>query len=375
MKGLTQHNILTKLVNIISEKESQIEQWYNSKLKNRCFYSSVDIRCSGNKIAPIDTNLFPAGFNNLNSDDIIHASKLIKNLFPKAILLIGENHTRNLHYQQSLKSIQNIFHEAGYICEISNLENLQIDEQQNIKTASGYIPDLVILNNDLSAGLDPKLTHIKQKIIPDPSNGWFNRRKFKHFAIYNSLAQELEELFAIPKFFISTEIDLCKSVNFKSKEGLEALAEKVERMLALLKNQYQEHNIKDQPYVVVKSNYGTYGMGVMIVKSKEDILQINKKLRNQMHVTKGNVINEEVIIQEGIKTIDRIDNQTAEPLLYLMNHQQVAFLFRKHKDKNEFSNLNSVGMEIINYKRNTDAYTICCNFIARISTLAASLEI
>lgn len=370
----TNNNILKKLADIILLKAEEIENWYENKIRNRCFYSSVDIRYSGSKIAPIDTNLFPAGFNNLNANNITKASKLIKNLFPKKILLIGESHTRNEHYQQNLQNLQKILHEADYHCEISTLEELQVDGSQKIKTASDYIPDLVLLNNDLSNGLDPKLVNIKQKIIPDPSNGWFKRRKFKHFSIYNSLLAELEELFGIPKFFLKTEIDICANVNFKSKEGLEELAEKLERMLNLLKNQYKEHNIKDEPYVVIKSNYGTYGMGVMIAKSKDDILQINKKMRKQMHVTKGNVINEEVIIQEGIKTIDKINNQTAEPLIYLMNHQQIAFLFRKHKEKDEYSNLNSVGMEIDNHKQDANEYSISCNFLARIATLAASLE-
>ena len=45
----------------------KIEGWFrNQWLKYPPpFYSSIDIRNSGFKIAPIDTNLFPAGFNNL----------------------------------------------------------------------------------------------------------------------------------------------------------------------------------------------------------------------------------------------------------------------------------------------------------------------
>jgi glutamate--cysteine ligase len=47
-----------------------IESWFrNQWLKYPApFYSSIDIRNSGFKISPIDTNLFPAGFNNLNND-------------------------------------------------------------------------------------------------------------------------------------------------------------------------------------------------------------------------------------------------------------------------------------------------------------------
>ena len=55
---------------IIIEHHQQIEGWFrNQWLKYPApFYSSIDIRNSGFKISPVDTNLFPAGFNNLNKD-------------------------------------------------------------------------------------------------------------------------------------------------------------------------------------------------------------------------------------------------------------------------------------------------------------------
>ena len=54
----------------IIEYHQKIEGWFrNQWLKYPApFYSSIDIRNSGFKISPVDTNLFPAGFNNLNKD-------------------------------------------------------------------------------------------------------------------------------------------------------------------------------------------------------------------------------------------------------------------------------------------------------------------
>jgi len=117
-------------------------------------------------------------------------------------------------------------------------------------------------------------------------------------------------------------------------------------------------------------------MGIMMVNSGDDVLKLNKKLRKQMHVTKSNVINQQVILQEGIKTINKINEAIAEPLIYLIDHQQIEFLYRTHKAKNEFSNLNSVGMEVINKHKSTNqAYLYCCNMVAQLATLAASLEL
>ena len=47
-----------------------IEHWLRVQWQERetPFYASVDLRNSGFKLAPVDTNLYPGGFNNLNPD-------------------------------------------------------------------------------------------------------------------------------------------------------------------------------------------------------------------------------------------------------------------------------------------------------------------
>ena len=52
----------------IIDNHNQIETWFRRQWIKYPppFYSSIDIRTSGFKIAPIYTNLFPAGFNNMN---------------------------------------------------------------------------------------------------------------------------------------------------------------------------------------------------------------------------------------------------------------------------------------------------------------------
>jgi glutamate--cysteine ligase len=72
------------------------------------FYSSVDVRNAGFKVAPVDTNLFPGGFNNLSPDvlplAIQAALRAVERICPDArsMVLIPERHTRNTHYLLSL---------------------------------------------------------------------------------------------------------------------------------------------------------------------------------------------------------------------------------------------------------------------------------
>ena len=50
------------------EHQAKIEAWFRQQwlITPAPFYGSVDLRNAGFKLAPVDTNLFPAGFNNLN---------------------------------------------------------------------------------------------------------------------------------------------------------------------------------------------------------------------------------------------------------------------------------------------------------------------
>jgi glutamate--cysteine ligase len=392
--------MLQNVAKIIRLNSEELNSWYKLKLSkgHSCFYSSVDLRYSGDKLVPVDTNLFPAGFNNLNKENINQAKIFVKDYIEsnfskvKKILLVGESNTRNVHYLDNLKTLEKVINEAGYDCILGSLdaeENIVyegiiyqeikihslIKDMNKLISLDGFIPDIIILNNDLINGVHEKLESIEQAIIPDINNGWFRRRKSRHFEIYNQLLKELEEKFCLPSFLLSTEFSICEDLNFKDQQGLDGLAKKVDEMLSIVKDEYLKHNIPDEPFVVIKSDYGSYGMGIMMVKSAHEIHSLNKKLRKQMHVTKNNMVNEQVIIQEGVKTIDVVNGEVAEPLLYLVNHNVISFLYRTHNEKDEYSNLNSIGMSIVNHELDLDDYRLCCEFVAKIASLAAALEL
>ena len=70
---------LYELEQKILDSRPEIERWFRAQALSHTlpFYSSVDLRNSGFKLAPVDTNLFPGGFNNLNPDFLplcVHAT-------------------------------------------------------------------------------------------------------------------------------------------------------------------------------------------------------------------------------------------------------------------------------------------------------------
>src|SRR3970040_903192 len=97
---------LQEIEAVLLRKQAGIERWFRSQWRETPapFYCSVDLRNAGFKLAPVDTNLFPAGFNNLNPAFLplcIQAVQSgIERTCPRAGggLVIPESHPRNVHY-------------------------------------------------------------------------------------------------------------------------------------------------------------------------------------------------------------------------------------------------------------------------------------
>jgi len=399
-------SIKEQLNDLLKNQHEAVNDWFDEQYQSRqpVFYSSVDLRHSGSKLAPVDTNLFPAGFNNLNEKSFGRAvestTHYLHRYYPdaKTVMLIAENHTRNLMYLDNIAILSNMIESAGYKIILSNAEE-GIDTMRTLESASGQqlhyhplikknnklmtvdgiVPDLVINNNDLSNGVPTLLEGIEQPLIPDIRLGWYKRRKSGHFGFYDQASRQFGERFSVDPFLISTIFHQCGMVHFKERAGIECVALGVEKVMTQLRQKYAEYGIKDEPYVFVKADNGTYGMGIMTARSGEDVVEMNKKSRNKMDVIKGGVENTEVIIQEGIQTIDRIDGDVAEPMIYMVGGKPVGCIFRVHNERDAFGNLNAQGMRFEkNICQDSQENTPCSfgafGIVARLASLAAARE-
>jgi len=371
-------NINQTIQNFITINKNEVSNWFKGQYQNLkpVFYSSVDIRDSGYKITPVDTNLFPAGFNNLTPQALKFASIQAKHYFGKAqkILLIPENHSRNSFYQANVAALQAILTQAGNIVEISLLDQNIVRNNNRLVTKKGFDADIILLNTDLTSGIPDLLLNLEQEIIPNPRLGWHKRSKYNDFALYNELVRDFCQVFSLDEFLLTTLYHKCDKVNFKKQTGIECVAIAVEKMIFNLHNKYDKYGIKDQPYVYIKADQGTYGMGIMTAKSGEELYALNKKIRNKMGVIKEGQPNSEVVIQEGVPTRNKIQDKPAEPLIYLINGEVVAHLFRVNAEKDIFNNLNSKGSEIINDSDFAHPNIAPYELIAKLASLAASKE-
>jgi serine protease inhibitor len=59
---------------------------------------------------------------------------------------------------------------------------------------------------------------------------------------------------------VQPHFEKISGLDFQEREGEDALAEAVERVLAKIQAKYDELGIADQPFVIVKADAGTYGI-------------------------------------------------------------------------------------------------------------------
>ena len=356
----------------ILENQTKIESWFRGQWRQTPapFYASVDIRNSGYKIAPVDTNLFPAGFNNLNPDFeaiCIQAIQLAvetqgNNL--DRILLIPENHTRNRFYMENVAVLEGLIKKAGFDVRIGSLigdlnepVDIQLDSGVNVTlypitrdgiqlSADGYSPDLILLNNDLSGGRPEILENLSQAVVPSMDLGWSCRSKSVHFAHYKEIASEFSAQIGIDPWLIDPLFRNCGEIDFMKRDGNACLESNVNALLTAVHKKYDEYGVDQKPYVVVKADSGTYGMGIMMAYSAEEILDLNRKERTRMSTTKEGKKVTKVIIQEGVYTNETwgTHKTVAEPVVYMIGKNVVGGFYRAHGKKGTNENLNTPGM-------------------------------
>ena len=392
-----------------------IEHWFRTQWQEHSppFYTSVDLRNSGFKLAPVDTNLFPGGFNNLNPDFIplcVHAvQSAVEKICPEArgLLLIPENHTRNQFYLQNLEQLARILRQAGLNVRIGSLLP-EITQATTVELTNGgsltleplvrkgnrlgvadFDPCVVLLNNDLSSGAPDILKNLEQTVLPPLVAGWYNRRKSGHFAAYHQVSKQFAELLGIDHWLIDPYFAVCNQVNFQEKVGEECLAAQVDFVLTQMRTKYAQYGVKQDPFVIVKADAGTYGMGIMTVKDASEMRDLNRKQRNKMAVVKEGMQVSDVLVQEGVYSFEDMNQAVAEPVVYMIDRYVVGGFYCVNTERGVDQNLNAPGMHF-----EPLAFESCCAFpnpdcapddtpnrfyaygvIGRLAMLAASVEL
>jgi glutamate--cysteine ligase len=372
-------HLVTALTGPINELEQRvldsmpaIERWFRLEWMEHTppFYSSVDIRNAGFKLAPVDTNLYPGGWNNLTDEmlplAVQAAQAAIEKICPEArnLLVVPENHSSNTFYLANVAQLVRIFQMAGLNVRVGSIdpaikspkkielphgESVCLEPVARSKRRLGlknFDPCTILLNNDLSAGVPGILEDLhEQYLLPPLHAGWSVRRKSKHFRSYEEVSKRFGKLLGIDPWLINPMSSHAEGVDLSTGSGLDQLASHCDALLTKVRRKYKEYGINEKPFVIVKPDNGTNGVGVMTVRDVKDLEAVVKKCRSSGKA--GSALGSEIIVQEGVLTRERVHDGVAEPVVYMMDRYVVGGFYRVHAERSIDENLDSPGASFV----------------------------
>jgi len=374
-------HLITALTGPINELEQRvlesmpaIERWFRLEWMEHTppFYTSVDIRNAGFKLAPVDTDLFPVGFSNLTPAmlplAVQAAMAAIEKICPEAknLLLVPEQRTRNSFYLMDLQRLVEIFHQAGLNVRLGTLDE-QVTAPKRVALPDGgelllepllrkrgrlglkdFDPCTILLNSELEGGVPKSLQNLhEQYLLPPLHAGSTVRRKSRHFQSYEEVAKKFAKLLGMDAWLINPMFAQCGEVDFAQNTGLDCVQTNAEALLTKIRRKHKEYGIAEKPFVVVKADKSGQGMGVMTVRDPKDLAEIHRRTRGRMGLGAAEAPVCEVIIQEGVPTYERVNDAVAEPVVCMIDRYVVGGYYRVHAERGVDENLNAPGSSFV----------------------------
>lgn len=416
-------HLITALKGPVNELEQRlldatpvIERWLRLEWMEHTppLYCGVAIRNAGFKLAPVGTNLFPDGWHNLSPDTrplaVQAAQAAIEKICPEAhnLMIVPRNGPLSSFYLANLARLAEIFRMAGLNVRFGSIDPalkrsttlalpdggelvLEPVQRQRFRLGLKYFdPCTILLNNDLPGGAPGILEELhEQYLLPPLQAGLAQRRKSRHYQCYEEVAKRFGKLVGVDPWLINPMHADCGVLDLRQPEGAEALREHADALLAKLRRKYKEYGISEKPFVVVKTNQGPCGMGILMVRDVRDLEPLGGKggaAGALPEVPAG-----EIVIQEGVLTHERVHDAVAEPVVYTIDRYVVGGFYRIHADRGEDENLNSPGARFVPLPFAGDAHLphagggkgeprlpnrfYMYGVIARLATVAASYEL
>ncbi|MDZ7939340.1 MAG: glutamate--cysteine ligase [Rhodoferax sp.] len=371
-------HLITALTGPINELEQRvldsmpaIERWFRLEWMEHTppFYTAVDVRNAGFKLAPVDTDFFPGGWNNLTPAmlplAVQAAQAAIEKICPEArnLLIIPENTARSGYQLTNLAQLRRIFHMAGLNVRIGSInpavkksttidlpggESITLEPLVRSKGRLGlkdFDPCTILLNNDLRAGVPGILEDVhEQYLLPPLHASWTTRRKSTHFKCYEEVTKRFGKLIGVDHWLINPMYDKYGVVDLATDAGIADLVQRVDAMLTKVRKKYKEYGIKERPFVVVKADNRTSGNAILSLRDTKDL---EAKLRKMGAAQDAASAPLELILQEGVLTNERVNDAVAEPVVYMMDRYVVGGFYRMHAERGMDENLSAPGSSYV----------------------------
>ncbi len=344
-----------------------IERWFRLAWQEHTppIYCSVDLRNSGFKLAPVDTNLFPGGFNHLAPEvlplAVQAAMAAIDKYCPDArnVVIIPSNRITDEGYLENLARLVQIFRLTGLHVRLGSLsepirepialafpDGSSMTLEPLLRSANGrriglkdFDPCTILLNNDLAQGVPAILEQLhEQNLLPPVHAGWSLRRKTNHFTAYDEVVKKFGKLIDIDPWLLNPFFTQCGQINIENSADMETLAGNVNRLLAKIRKKYRAYGIREQAFVIIKADVGTCGTGILTIRNAKELSDAHAlaSLASIQHVP--------VILQEGVYTFERMEEAVTEPVVYMIDRFVVGGFYRVHAERGSDENLQTPGV-------------------------------
>ncbi|QXL84143.1 glutamate--cysteine ligase [Comamonas sp. NLF-1-9] len=348
-------HLITALTGPINELEQRmldampaIERWFRLEWMEHTppFYTSVDLRNAGFKLAPVDTSLFPHGWHHLTAEmmplAVQAAMAAIEKICPEArnLLIVPENRLQSPSDVADLAQLQRIFNLAGLNVRVGSIDpelkkatTFQLADGQSVAVEPAlrvrkrvglrhFDPCTILLNNELPAGPPGILEDLyEQYLLPPLQAGWTVRRRSRHTRCYEEVGKRFGKMLGIDHWLIHPISHSAEAGKTKAKR-MEALRAAVDQTFSKVRRKYKEYGIGEKPFVVIKADDAGDEAGVAVLRDAKDLpaLEESGQLPRSGHW----------LVQEGVLTQERVHEAVAEPVVYTMDRYVVGGVYRMH---------------------------------------------
>lgn len=342
-------HLITALTGPINELEQRVidsmpatERWFRLEWMEHTppIYSAVRLRNAGFKIAPINADLFPGGWDRLTPEmlplAVQAAMAAIEKICPEArnLLIVPDGQNHSPQYLRNLVQLQRVFHMAGLNVRVGSIspeikkttvidlpdgENIAVEPVLRERGRLGlknFDPCTILLNNHLSAGAPGILEELHgQYLLPPLHAGSSVRRRSNHCRSYEEVSKRFGKLLGIDPWLIQpmfSRVDLGGA-----SVGIDALQASTDALLGKIRRKYKEYGIQEKPFVLVRADNSASGMEVTAVRDA-------KELEAWMELPKLQSSSVSVLVQEGVLAQERIEQAVAEPMVYMLDRYVVG---------------------------------------------------
>ena len=372
-------HLITALTGPINEIEQRvlesmpaIERWFRLEWMEHTpvFYSSVDLRNAGYKLAPVDTQLFPTGFDNLTPEmaplSVQAAMAAIEKICPEAknLLLVPDRRQRSPFYLQHLQRLMQVFTQAGLNVRLGRLsdegravETLALPDSGELRLeplvrARGRLglkdfdPCTVLLNDDLGEGVPQELLGLHQQyLLPPLHAGWGVRRRLNHLRSYEEVAKKFAKLLGMDHWLLTPMHADAGTFERGSAASLEALQAQADAMLGKVRRKFKEYGIAERPFVVVKCQRDDGRMRPLTLRDARDLAADGPAAAALAEAAGGAAV--ELLVQEGVPTYERVNDAVAEPVVCMIDRYVVGGYYRIHAGRASDEALRGPGSQFV----------------------------